>query len=195
MTRAGAPSGSTEPYAPGGSVCFLAHGSLYPALASPASAALPSCFWCREDEKTVHTDIDRRSYYLGRLERAAALPSDEQVGSRGRYLPNRDTPVNPIVHRLIDAGRAGGVHGWTAGQGTAPSNAHALVLLACLQGGDVKGCLRHQQLLDEAMHFYLNEFEVLIIDGQPQLSPQLDAWSAPYLAHIVAAQVGRCFAS
>lgn len=64
-----------------------------------------------------------------------------------------------------------------------------------LQGGDVKGFLRHQQLLDEAMHFYLNEFEVLIIDGQPQLSPQLDAWSAPYLARIVAAQVGLCFAS
>lgn len=51
-----------------------------------ASTALSSCFWCREDEQTVHTDVDRLSYYLGRLERAAALPADEQVGSRGRFL-------------------------------------------------------------------------------------------------------------
>jgi hypothetical protein len=63
------------------------------------------------------------------------------------------------------------------------------VLPAAEQGADVKGFLRHQQLLDEATDFYLTEFQVLVVDGAPQITPQLDAQSAPYLARIIAAQV------
>lgn len=57
------------------------------------------------------------------------------------------------------------------------------------QGADVRDFLRHQQLLDEAMHFFLTEFAVTVADGEPQLTPEVDAWAAPYLARIVAAHV------
>ena len=57
------------------------------------------------------------------------------------------------------------------------------------QGADVRGFLRHQQLLDEAMDFFLTEFAVTVADGEPQLTPEVDAWAAPYLARIVAAHV------
>lgn len=42
-----------------------------------------------------------------------------------------------------------------------PSGGYAdTQVCSCLQGADVRGLLRHQQLLDEAVAFFIEEFEI-----------------------------------